>query len=136
MSRHHHGQEQDQSHGQSTNRPNVCPQCGAQANQFEPSVTMYRCHFCNTEYPVLHPEHDDYGRRQREAAEREMREQERLDREETKRAEKAKEKRSNLFGALVGTLVPATVAAPVLSTAIDAMCANVESRPMQPASRY
>src|SRR5579859_7309394 len=96
MSRHHHGQQQDQSRAQSTNRPNVCPQCGAPANPFEPSVTTYRCHFCNTEYPVLHPNHDEYERRQREVAEREMREMERMVSEQTERAEKKKERVSNL----------------------------------------
>jgi hypothetical protein len=114
MSRHHHGQEQDQSHAQSTNRPNACPQCGAPANPFEPSVTTYRCHFCNTEYPVLHPNHDDYERRQREA-EREQRE---MEREETVRAAEKEKKRANFFGSLVGFLVPALVVTGIVGTTL------------------
>src|SRR5437762_14314434 len=80
---------------------NICPQCGAPANQFEPDANQYTCHFCSTDYPVRHPKREEFLR----AKERKERELERKKREEQKREEKKAEARSEKIGALVPVLV-------------------------------
>jgi hypothetical protein len=84
---------------------NLCPQCGAPPEHFEPDVTQYTCHFCSTEYPVHHPKREAFLRAKREKEQEAEREQ----RAEEKRERKKAEARSEKVGAIIPVLTVGSI---------------------------
>jgi hypothetical protein len=88
---------------------NICPQCGAPAEHFEPEVTQYACHFCSTEYEVRHPKREELLRKKEARERQEAKAREREEREKQKEEREKEKKSSDRIGALVPILTVGSI---------------------------
>lgn len=88
---------------------NLCPQCGAPPEEFDPELTTYTCHFCSTPYEVQHPRREQLLREKRDREREAERARERETREKEKKEREKERKSSERVGAIVPILTVGTV---------------------------